>query len=204
MDSQLKFGNCNTYIFILFILSTFMIYIFIQSISKLNKLEYLELKHTELKEFLYNFIDFYKTQLLTLKQTPQSTPTNQPPATLSPTYQPPTYLPPIRSPKLPISTLNPNSIYIPEHLDDQIYRQVGFLFSDTLNERYPLYARNLYIGNNNKQEYYVIDGSRNKIKIPIKNNNILDGDNINVEFVGDTKAVIYPIEQKKYNPNLEM
>jgi hypothetical protein len=193
MDSQ-KFGNCNTYKFILLILSIFLIYTYTQSTtcnSKLNKLEYLELKYAELKEFMYKFLD---TQL-TVNQITQRVPYQH-------SIDNPQNMRP--SQKLPISTSNPNSIYVPNNLDDQIYRQVGFLFSDTSNERYPLYGRNLYVGNNNKQEYYVIDGSRNKIKIPIKNNNILDGDNVNVEFIGDTKAVIYPIEQKKYNPNLEM
>jgi hypothetical protein len=84
---------------------------------------------------------------------------------------------------------------------DLNYRQLGFLYDSTY--RYPLYGRYLYSGRTDLWEYYIIDDSRNRIKISFKspnNKEIFDGDTVNVPTIGTLTASIYEIEQYKYNP----
>ncbi len=81
------------------------------------------------------------------------------------------------------------------------YRQLGFLYDSTY--RYPLYGRYLYSGRTDLWEYYIVDDSRNRIKISFKspnNKEIFDGDTVNVPTIGTLTASIYEIEQTKYNP----
>ena len=84
------------------------------------------------------------------------------------------------------------------------YQQIGFLFN--MNERLPLYGRPRYPGRTDKYEYYLVDESRNRIKIPLptKNyNEIYDGDEINVDVMGQTfTAKLYDYNTLRYNPNL--
>lgn len=79
------------------------------------------------------------------------------------------------------------------------YRQVGFLYDAT--NRYSLYGRYLYRGRTDLWEYYLVDDSRNRIKIPFKspnNKEIFDGDTVTVPTVGTLTATIYEVEQYKY------
>lgn len=81
------------------------------------------------------------------------------------------------------------------------YRQLGFLY-DGNNYRYSLYGRYLYQGRTDLWEYYIVDDSRNRIKIPFKspnNKEIFDGDSVVVPTVGTLTASIYEVEQYKYN-----
>jgi uncharacterized protein (UPF0333 family) len=84
---------------------------------------------------------------------------------------------------------------------DLNYRQLGFLYDSTY--RYPLFGRYLYSGRTDLWEYYIVDDSRNRIKISFKspnNKEIFDGDVVNVPTIGSLTASIYEIEQTKYNP----
>ena len=79
------------------------------------------------------------------------------------------------------------------------YRQVGFLY-DGVN-RYSLYGRYLYKGRTDLWEYYAVDDSRNRIRIPFKspnNKEIFDGDTVVVPTIGTLTASIYEVEQYKY------
>lgn len=79
------------------------------------------------------------------------------------------------------------------------YRQVGFLYD--ANNRYSLYGRYLYKGRTDLWEYYIVDDSRNKIRIPFKspnNKEIFDGDTVTVPTIGTLSATIYEVEQYKY------
>lgn len=92
-------------------------------------------------------------------------------------------------------------INIPAYDD---YQQMGFLYNN--NERYPLFGRPKYPGRTDKYEYYIIDESRNRLKIPIKTtgyNEIYDGDNINVDILNNMfNAKIYDYDSMRYNPNI--
>lgn len=83
------------------------------------------------------------------------------------------------------------------------YQQIGFVFAQ--GERYPLYARYKYPGKSDKWEYYIIDETRNKLKIPFKSKNdneIYDGDAVDIPNVGTFNAKIYEYENFRYDSNL--
>lgn len=84
------------------------------------------------------------------------------------------------------------------------YQMVGFVYKS--NERYPLYGRIKYPGRTDKWEYYIIDETRNRLKIPfdsINDNEILDGEIISIPTFGtDYSVKIYEYEQIRYNPNI--
>ena len=84
------------------------------------------------------------------------------------------------------------------------YQQLGFVHQEN-SESLPLYGRAKYQGSNT-YEYYVKDGSRNGIRIPIeterKNNNELqDEDIIQIKSLeGDYEISMYPRETIRYIP----
>ena len=84
------------------------------------------------------------------------------------------------------------------------YQQIGFIFNN--EERYPLYGRPKYPGKSDKYEYYIIDETRNHLKIPFKSKNdneIYDGDDIFVDVFNNSFTVkIYNYDNIRYNPNL--
>lgn len=84
------------------------------------------------------------------------------------------------------------------------YQQMGFIFND--NDRYPLYGRPKYPGRTEKYEYYIIDETRNRLKIPYKSKNdneLYDGDSIRVDILnGDFTVKIYDFDNFRYNPDI--
>jgi len=61
------------------------------------------------------------------------------------------------------------------------FQQLGFIFGNSSNDRFPLYGRYKYPRRSDKYEYYIIDESRNRLKIPFKSKNdneLYDGDTI--------------------------
>lgn len=84
------------------------------------------------------------------------------------------------------------------------YQMIGFVYNG--NDRYPLFGRTKYPGRTEKWEYYVIDESRNRLKIPFKSRNdneINDGDTIDIDTLGNGySAKIYEYDSIRYNPNI--
>lgn len=84
------------------------------------------------------------------------------------------------------------------------YQQIGFIFKD--NERYPLFGRYKYPGRSDRWEYYIMDETRNRLKIPFESRNdqeLYDNDNISITGLGNDYMVkIYDYETFRYNPNL--
>jgi hypothetical protein len=80
------------------------------------------------------------------------------------------------------------------------YQLIGYIYKDS--ERYPLYGRYKYRGRSEKWEYYLIDESRNRLKIPFKSRNdneLYDGDSITIPELGNTYNVkIYEYENFRY------
>jgi hypothetical protein len=69
--------------------------------------------------------------------------------------------------------------------------------------RYPVFGRYKYPGKTDKYEYYTIDDSRGRIKIPFKTKNyneLFDGDNINIDELGSCTFKKYENEEFRYNP----
>lgn len=146
----------------------------------------------------YSFVQYFKSQQqecqsqLQIKQQPvqyiiANTPSQQP------VYQ--------REP----TTQGGYRKYVNSRQDNQQWQSVGYLY-DSANVRYPLFSRYKYPGNNNSFEYYIQDDSRNRIQIPVTTagyREINDNDQVTVESVGTLTALIYPIEQIKYNGYME-
>jgi len=86
------------------------------------------------------------------------------------------------------------------------FQMIGFVHTNTNNERYPLFGRYKFPGKSDKWEYYLIDESRNRLKIPFKSKNdneIYDGDTIDIPSVGNGYTVkIYEYDQFRYNPDV--
>lgn len=86
----------------------------------------------------------------------------------------------------------------------QDFQQIGFVYNG--NERYPLYGRPKYPGRTEKYEYYIIDETRNRLKIPYKSKNdneLYDGDKIYVDVLNNEFDVkIYEYDQFRYNPEI--
>lgn len=102
-------------------------------------------------------------------------------------------------------TLNtPERVYINPSQDfNNEYQNIGYIYNS--NQRYPLYGR-YKDQRSDKWEYYIIDDSKNKIKIPIVTKNyyeLLDNDTLTIQELNDTFNVkIYDIKNYKYNPNI--
>lgn len=82
------------------------------------------------------------------------------------------------------------------------FQQLGFVFNG--NERYPLFGRPKYKGRSDRYEYYIIDESRNRLKIPFKSKNdneVFDGDTIKV-LDTDYQVKIYDYDEYRYDPDV--
>ena len=82
------------------------------------------------------------------------------------------------------------------------FQQLGFVFNG--NERYRLFGRPKYKGRSDRYEYYIIDESRNRLKIPFKSKNdneIFDGDTIKI-FDIDYQVKIYDYDEYRYDPDV--
>ena len=84
------------------------------------------------------------------------------------------------------------------------YQQIGIIYND--QERYPLYGRPKYPRKLDKFEYYIIDETRNHLKIPYKSrgdNEIFDGEQIFIDVLNNTFTVkIYDYDNIRYNPDI--
>lgn len=73
------------------------------------------------------------------------------------------------------------------------YQMIGFISpSSSSNIRFPLFGRYKYSGRSDRWEYYVIDESRNRIKIPIKiknDNELYDGETQFINELGEEFVV---------------
>jgi hypothetical protein len=90
---------------------------------------------------------------------------------------------------------------LPSYTD---YQMIGFIHKD--NERYPLYGRHKYPGRSDRWEYYVIDETRNRLKIPFATKGDIElysGDATDIPGLGSGFQVnIYEYESPRYNPNI--
>jgi hypothetical protein len=85
------------------------------------------------------------------------------------------------------------------------YQMIGYLSGDGV--QYPVFGRDKYSGRSDKQEYYLINEGRNRIKIPFKTvnyNELYDGDSVTVPEVGSRPLIFtkYETEGVRYNPNI--
>lgn len=97
--------------------------------------------------------------------------------------------------------ISPSRSYVSKN---DSFQQLGFIFNDS--ERYPLYGRPKYSGRSDRYEYYIIDETRNRLKIPYKSKNdyeLSDGDKIFVDILNNEYNVkIYDYDQFRYDPDV--
>jgi hypothetical protein len=84
------------------------------------------------------------------------------------------------------------------------FQQIGIVYNNT--ERLPLFGRPKYPGRTEKYEYYIIDETRNRLKIPFKSKNdneLYDGDTIHLDILNnDYNVKIYEYDQFRYDPDI--
>lgn len=75
-----------------------------------------------------------------------------------------------------------------------------------LQGQFPVFGRYKYPGRSDKMEYYTINDSRGRVKIPFKTNNfneLFDGDSIIIDELGGSYTFKkYENEQFRYDPNV--
>ncbi len=85
----------------------------------------------------------------------------------------------------------------------QQFQMIGYLSSN--GEQYPVFARDKYPGRSDKQEYYTINDSRNRVKIPFKTTNwneLFSGDTIDIPEISNGLVFTkYDTNTLRYDPN---
>ena len=86
----------------------------------------------------------------------------------------------------------------------QQFQMIGYLSGN--GEQYPVFARDKYPGRSDKQEYYTINDSRNRVKIPFKTQNwneLFSGDTIDIPEIGNSLVFTkYETNNLRYDPNI--
>lgn len=85
------------------------------------------------------------------------------------------------------------------------YQMIGYLSGDGV--QYPVFSRDKYAGRSDKQEYYLINEGRNRIKIPfatVNYNELYNGDSVMVPQVSSEQLIFqkYENEDFRYNPEI--
>lgn len=189
--------DLNLYVFLLLVILIFVFYIIYKQREQFGEFtstkamsnKELELKIKELQEKLQT-VQIKEQQCQSQRLQSQSQ--GQPQLQFDRIYNP---------------MISPNrfyqSPYIPQ-AEQSIYQMIGFVYKD--NERYPLYGRYKYPGRSDRWEYYIIDETRNRLKIPIKSRNdneLYDNDIITIpELNSDYTVKIYEYDTFRYNPNI--
>jgi hypothetical protein len=85
----------------------------------------------------------------------------------------------------------------------QQFQMIGYLSGN--GQQYPVFARDKYPGRTDKQEYYTINDSRNRVKIPFKTQNwneLYSGDTIDIpEIASGLVFTKYDTNTLRYDPN---
>lgn len=115
------------------------------------------------------------------------------------------FLSKIYNPLTPPQIVYPNGTLSSSGYDAyQDYQMLGYLTG--LQGQFPVFGRYKYPGRSDKMEYYTINDSRGRIKIPFKTNNfneLFDGDSIIIDELGGSYIFKkYENEQLRYNPNI--
>lgn len=194
----------NTYAYILLFLSIFILYALYQQKECLDNVNLSShLSTTELQEKVIELQDkLYSVQLdeqrckQELNQTISklnNSNVNTRVEDLNKIYNP--LVSPDRTYNNPIVTVNNQG---------SEFHMIGYLYKGS--ERYPLFGRFKYPGRSDRWDYYAIDETRNRLKIPFKSTNdneLYDNDIVNLPTIGnDFNVKIYDYEQYRYNPNL--
>lgn len=189
----------NWYIILFVLIVGFILFVFYKKREELTNInltnhlsnEELQYKVKELQNKLYNSEINNQQCETNLAQTKQALVNNSSgQARLNKIYNP---------------LISPERIYTNGRLSaNDEYQMVGFIYKN--DERYPLFGRYKYPGRSDRWEYYIMDETRNRLKIPFKSrgdNELQNNDTIDINGLGLGYNVnIYDYEQFRYNPNL--
>jgi hypothetical protein len=192
-------GTFNMYLFLLFCIIVFLFYTSREQFSTVDlngnlTKDQLLIKVTELQEQLFNSKLNNQLCQKELQITSQQTRSNSQDKFLKKIYDP---------------LERPDTVYPGGTLRSQGYnanqmnQQLGYISNNT--GKYPIYGRYKYPGKSDKWEYYTIDDSRGRIKIPFKTKNydeLYDGDQVDIANLGNFTFTKYDQEDIKYDPNL--
>lgn len=200
-------SDVKLYMFLCFVIIIYLIYIYINNVPEKNEqLSNINLNQNltndELQEKLKNIQDkLYASQLseqqcqidlFNVKQSQSSQSQISQQQLLNKIYNP---------------LISPERIYPGGRFNTASYSDyqlIGFVYNDM--ERYPLYGRPKYPGKTDKYEYYIIDESRNRLKIPFKSKNdneLYTGDTINVPSIDtNLNVTIYDYDNIRYDPTV--
>ena len=193
-------GTFNMYLFLLFCVITFLFYTSRENFStvELNSSltkDQLLIKVTELQEQLFNSkLNNQLCQKELQIKSQQSGGSGSSNKFLEKIYNP------LERPDIvyPGGTLRSQG-----YNANQMNQQLGYISNNT--GKYPIYGRYKYPGKSDKWEYYTIDDSRGRIKIPFKTKNydeLYDGDQVDIPNLGNFTFTKYDQEDIKYDPNL--
>lgn len=117
------------------------------------------------------------------------------------------FLDKIYNPLAPPENIYPGGNFLskgPAYDGYQKYQMLGYLTGE--KGQFPVFGRYKYPGKTDKLEYYTIDDSRGRIKIPFKTTNyneLYDGDSVNINELGSSYIFKkYQDEGLRYNPNI--
>lgn len=117
----------------------------------------------------------------------------------------PKFLEKIYNPLVPPENVYPGGNFNSRGYDGyQQYQMLGYLSGP--QGQFPVFGRYKYPGKTDKLEYYTINDSRGRIKIPFKTpnyNELYDGDSINVDDLGGSYSFKkYEDEGLRYSPDI--
>lgn len=193
-------GTFNMYLFLLFCIIVFLFYTSRENFSTVDlngslTKDQLLIKVTELQEQLFNSkLNNQLCQKELQIKTQQSGGSGSSNKFLEKIYNP------LERPDIvyPGGTLRSQG-----YNANQMNQQLGYISNNT--GKYPIYGRYKYPGKSDKWEYYTIDDSRGRIKIPFKTKNydeLYDGDQVDIANLGNFTFTKYDQEDIKYDPNL--
>ena len=113
------------------------------------------------------------------------------------------FLDKIRNPLSPPENVYPNGTLTSRGYDGyNEYQMVGFVSSET--DQFPVFGRFHFPRRSDKYDYYTINESRNRIKIPFKTKNydeLYDNDTVDIPGIGTgLKFTKYETTGLRYNP----
>jgi hypothetical protein len=191
-------GTFNMYLFLLFCIIVFLFYTSREQFSTVDlngslTKDQLLIKVTELQEQLFNSKLNNQLCQKELQIKSQQSGGNSQERFLRKIYDP------LERP----DTLYPGgTLNSPGYNANQMNQQLGYITNGT--DKYPVFGRYKYPGKTDKFEYYTIENSRGRIKIPFKTKNyeeLYDGDQVEISNLGNFTFSKYEQEDIKYDPD---
>lgn len=195
-------SNLNLYMFLLLCLIIYLIYIAIKQNETMTNIN---LNRGLTPKELENKINILNDQLYNCKIEKQECNRNLQQLSNNNTNIEQKFLNKIYNPLAPPENIyGGRTLHQPGYNSYQQFQMIGYLSGN--GEQYPVFARDKYPGRSDKQEYYTINDSRNRVKIPFKTTNwneLFTGDTIDIPEIGTGLIFTkYETNNLRYDPNI--